>query len=251
MLREGAGHIGYSISKDYRGKGYGTEGLKLTLQKAKFIVPEEEIYLRVNKDNIASQIVMIKNGAYKTGEDEEHYFMRINKDSIKETQTQVVPFTMDYLKDYYEAFDEEITKYQWPDPFETEDDAKELLQSFLDEVESGDTLLYSILSEDGRFLGSSEIHALKEECPEVGVWIRQSEWNNGYAYKALKAALDRAFEDYGKTLFFYEADVRNIGSMKLLRKFEDEYEIKERPAEKLTTDSGKELELQGFILKRK
>ena len=164
---------------------------------------------------------------------------------------QIVPFTMDYLNDYYEAFNEEITKYQWPDPFETEDDAKDLLQSFVDEMETGDTLLYSLLSEDGTFLGSSEVHALKEECPEVGVWIVQSEWNKGYAYKALKAALDVAFEEFGKTQFFYEADVRNVGSMKLLRKFEDEYEIIEEPSEKMTTDSGKELELQGFILKKK
>ena len=80
-LRKGAGHIGYSIRRDERGKGYGTEGLKLTLQIAKSIVPEEEIYLRVNKDNIASQKVMLNNGAYRAGEDELHYFMRIPKDS--------------------------------------------------------------------------------------------------------------------------------------------------------------------------
>ena len=78
-LRNGAGHIGYSISKEYRGKGYGTEGLKLTIQKAKEIIPENEIYLRVNKDNIASQKVMRNNGAYLAGEDEEHFFMRIAK----------------------------------------------------------------------------------------------------------------------------------------------------------------------------
>lgn len=82
-LREGAGHIGYSISKEYRGKGYGTEGLRLTLEIAKETVPEEEIYLRVNKDNIASQKVMIRNGAYRAGEDEEHYFMRVKKDTAK------------------------------------------------------------------------------------------------------------------------------------------------------------------------
>lgn len=78
-LRNGAGHIGYSIAKEYRGRGYGTEGLRLTVEKAKEIVPEDEIYLRVNRDNIASQRVMIKNGAYKAGEDEEHFFMRIRK----------------------------------------------------------------------------------------------------------------------------------------------------------------------------
>ena len=78
-LREGAGHIGYSIYKNMRGKGYGTEGLKLTVEIARTIVPEDEIYLRVYKDNIASQMVMKKNGAYVTGEDEDHYFFRIRK----------------------------------------------------------------------------------------------------------------------------------------------------------------------------
>ena len=78
-LRSGAGHIGYSIRKDLRGKGYGTAGLKLTLEIARNIVPEEEIYLRVNKDNIASQKVMLKNGARMAGEDDRHYFMRIPK----------------------------------------------------------------------------------------------------------------------------------------------------------------------------
>ena len=80
-LRSGAGHIGYSIRKDARGMGYGTEGLKLTVEIAERIVPEEEIYLRVNKDNIASRKVMLKNGAYLTGEDETHYFMRIPKEN--------------------------------------------------------------------------------------------------------------------------------------------------------------------------
>ena len=78
-LRVGAGHIGYSIRKDMRGHGYGTAGLKLTLGIARGIVPEDEIYLRVNKDNIASQKVMLNNGARMTGEDETHYFMRIPK----------------------------------------------------------------------------------------------------------------------------------------------------------------------------
>ena len=86
VLRTGAGHIGYSISKKYRSKGYGSAGLKLTLEIARSIVPEEEIYLRVNKDNIASQKVMINNAAYRVGEDEEHYFMRISKHPARQLQ---------------------------------------------------------------------------------------------------------------------------------------------------------------------
>ena len=56
---------------------------------------------------------------------------------------------------------------------------------------------------------------------------------------------------YGKREFFYETDIRNIGSIKLLHKFEDEYEIIEQELEKMTTDSGKELELQGYIMRAK
>ena len=78
-LKSGAGHIGYSIRRDDRGKGYATEGLKLTLQEARKIIPEDEIYLRVNKDNIASQKVMQKNGGKIVGEDEGHFFVRIPK----------------------------------------------------------------------------------------------------------------------------------------------------------------------------
>ena len=76
-LRTGAGHIGYFIGKEYRGKGYATEGLRLTLEYARHIVPEEEFYLRLYKTNPASLHVMLKNGGRIVGEDEAHLFVRI------------------------------------------------------------------------------------------------------------------------------------------------------------------------------
>nr|MCR5032118.1 GNAT family N-acetyltransferase [Lachnospiraceae bacterium] len=78
-LKNGAGHIGYYIGKPYRGKGYATEGLKRTLEIARKIVPEEEIYLSVHKDNPASLRVQEKNGGYIVGEDEKEFFVRIEK----------------------------------------------------------------------------------------------------------------------------------------------------------------------------
>ena len=76
-LRTGAGHIGYCIGREFRGRGYGTEGLRLTLAKARDIVPEDEFYLRVNKDNPASLKVMQKNGGRIVSESEDKYFVRI------------------------------------------------------------------------------------------------------------------------------------------------------------------------------
>lgn len=76
-LRTGAGHIGYFIAKPFRRNGYGTEGLRLTLEEAHRIVPEEEIYLRVNTDNPASLRVMLHNGGRVAAQDEGHFFVRI------------------------------------------------------------------------------------------------------------------------------------------------------------------------------
>lgn len=78
-LKIGAGHIGYSIKKEFRGKGYGSKGLALALELAREIVPEDEIYLRVLKSNIPSFKAISSNGAYIAGEDETHYLMRVKK----------------------------------------------------------------------------------------------------------------------------------------------------------------------------
>ena len=85
-LKTGAGHIGYSIKKEFRGRGYGTKGLRMTLELAKGIVPEEEIYLRVQKQNIPSCKAILRNGAYIAAEDDTHYFMRIKKICIQGIQ---------------------------------------------------------------------------------------------------------------------------------------------------------------------
>ena len=78
-LRTGAGHIGYYIAPGYRGKGYATEGLRLALDYARTVVPEDEFYLRVNRDNPASLRVMRKNGGRVAAEDGEKYYVRISK----------------------------------------------------------------------------------------------------------------------------------------------------------------------------
>lgn len=78
-LRNGAGHIGFGIKKEYRGKGYATEGLKLLIEKAREIIKEDEIYLSVRKSNPASLRVQQKNGAYIHHEDENRYYTRIKR----------------------------------------------------------------------------------------------------------------------------------------------------------------------------
>ena len=47
------------------------------LEAAREIVPEDEFYLRVNRDNPASLHVMLKNGGRIVAEDADKYYVRI------------------------------------------------------------------------------------------------------------------------------------------------------------------------------
>jgi len=78
-LIEGGGHIGYYIGEEHRGKGYATKGLKLLLKETRDGLREQEFYLRVNKDNIASQRVILKNGGYVHHTSGDKVFLRISK----------------------------------------------------------------------------------------------------------------------------------------------------------------------------
>lgn len=78
FLREGPGHVGYGISRAYRGQGYATRGLGMLIE----IIREHgldtpEIYLEVNKDNPASLKVQQNNGAYIHHENDMCYYTRI------------------------------------------------------------------------------------------------------------------------------------------------------------------------------
>ncbi len=76
-LENGSGHVGQFIKREFRGKGYCTEGLRLLIEEARKIVPEDELYLHCNADNMASLRVMLKNGGTIHHKDENGVFVRI------------------------------------------------------------------------------------------------------------------------------------------------------------------------------
>ncbi|WP_160687212.1 GNAT family N-acetyltransferase [Clostridium sp. C2-6-12] len=61
------GHIGYSIRKSERQKGYASEMLGLALEKCKEL-NLEKVLITCNKNNIASAKTMLKNGAHLENE---------------------------------------------------------------------------------------------------------------------------------------------------------------------------------------
>lgn len=169
---------------------------------------------------------------------------------MKEIQTErlvIIPFDLNYLNDYYHGFDEEITQYQYPNPFESEEAARKLLQEFIEEMDQGEMLFLAILDKNGRFAGSVEVHGLPEEYPELGIWLKKDLQGKGYAYEALNSVLRYLNQTYQKEWYVYEADIRNKSSIGLVAKFS----YCKEGLDEFMTESGKELKLQRYRINTK
>ena len=67
------GNIGYAVSSEYRGKGYGTKILNLLLRKANEMNIEEKL-LSVEKNNVASKRCIEKNNGKLVSENQNRWF---------------------------------------------------------------------------------------------------------------------------------------------------------------------------------
>lgn len=166
--------------------------------------------------------------------------------AIETARLKIVPFDMKYLEEYCAEFNEEITKYQYPDPFETLAAAKGTLQGFVDLMGRDEMLFLSVLRPDGEFMGGVEVHGIGEEYPELGIWIKQGEQRKGYAYEALESVLKFTDHHYRKDWYVYEADIRNAGSMRLMEQFD----YRKEGLDEFETETGKLLRLQRFLIRR-
>lgn len=162
-------------------------------------------------------------------------------ETIQTDRLTIIPFNLKHLKDYYDGFDTEITKYQYPDPFKSEANAQEMLQIFIDLMNQEEMLFLSVFTNDR----SVEVHGLKEEQPELGIWIKKEFQKKGYAYEALSSVIKMVNENFQKEWYVYEADIRNEGSIKLVEKFY----CRKEGLDEFVTETGKELKLQKFIIK--
>ena len=154
----------------------------------------------------------------------------------------IQPFRDEFLEDYYREFTDEITRYQYPDAFPDLDAARSLVHEFVADMERGDMLELVILTQGGEFLGSMGAFGIREETPEVGLWLKSSAHGKGYGHEALKTLLDHLSAKGTYRYYIYEVDVRNLPSIRLVERFAFE----KGGCEDVVTESGKELRLQTY-----
>lgn len=166
--------------------------------------------------------------------------------SYKTERLLLQPFSDRYLEPYYREFTQEITKYQYPDSFPDMQAAEQTLSQFVRGMARGDMLELVILSLSGEFLGSVEVFGLREQTPEIGLWLKRAAHGLGYGYEALRCVIDALNAAQKYSYYLYEADVRNTASIRLAEKFQ----FQKGGCEEITTESGKTLRLQTYHIFR-
>jgi RimJ/RimL family protein N-acetyltransferase len=170
--------------------------------------------------------------------------MNQNDFNIVTPRTVLVPLNRAHFCEYYREFTKEITQYQYPDPFISLEEAEKVLTDFIQQRIEGNTLVCIITDSMGGFIGNVEAHSIDTAKPEVGVWIAQRYQHQGYANEALTGIMDFLRMHSQVEYFIYEADVRNEGSMRLIKKLKG----KKQGHESFATESGKQLELDTFFI---
>ncbi len=154
------------------------------------------------------------------------------------------PFCDADLEPYCAEFTQEVTKYQYPDPFPDRDTAKAVMSGFVADMKQGKMLELVILSPDGTFLGSLEAFDLMGQTPELGLWLKRSARGKGYGCEALKGLIDALNATGAYSSYRYCVDIRNAASVRLVEKFHG----KKKEFERVTTSSGKVLFSQTYSI---
>lgn len=163
--------------------------------------------------------------------------------NIKGNRITITPVKIEDSSIYFKEFNEEITKYQFAEPFKSLDEAKSLINNFIELRHENISEMLTITDELNNFIGSVEVYNLYSEYPEVGIWICKEKRNRGYGKEALEIIKSHLIENNDIKGLIYEADIRNEPSLKLIQKLNSlKVEYNE------VTDNGKTLKLEKYIL---
>ena len=165
--------------------------------------------------------------------------------SVETARLNIMPAKGRDAKYYFQEFNENVTRYQFPEPFDTLRDARRFLREFTLFRYLGVHLVSNILTKDGVFVGSIELSDLDTRRPGIGIWICEQYQGRGYAYEALVGIMYFMRCHMYIEWFTYEVDKRNIASVQLVHKLGGEW----KSYREARSDGGKTLELDCYHIR--
>lgn len=123
--------------------------------------------------------------------------------AIETERLRLVPIESKYREEIFREFTKTVTKYMFPQPTGDIKDIDAFIQESLLGIEDGTNLQLVFLKKNGEFLGCGGLHHTDRSAPEMGIWIKESSWGNGYGREAMRGVKDWAdrYVDYEYILY--------------------------------------------------
>ena len=159
--------------------------------------------------------------------------MNLEKLTLETDRLKLMPPDLKYTEDIFNEFNEQITTYTDYPPNESLEATRDVILKFQKARADGEELFFVITDrETGEFLGCCGFHDMKEEQPELGIWIKVEAQGNKYGREALEAVKKWADENHEYDYIKYPVVEENWGSRKIAEylggSVQDTYEKKMR-----------------------
>ncbi len=116
------------------------------------------------------------------------------------------------------ASDKEVTKYLTWHAHKNIETTKNIVSNWISQYKNNNCYRWGIeLKKTNNLIGMIDVVNYINNDPVIGYVLGKAYWNNGYMTESLKAVLDKLFCD-GYSRILIEADERNIGSNRVIRK---------------------------------
>ena len=126
------------------------------------------------------------------------------------------PISMEYKEVIFSEFTEEITIYLGPQSPREISETEAFIQEGIAQLKSSSDLRVVILNKETQeFLGCAGIHNIKQQHPELGIWLKKAAHGNKYGLEAMTAIKNWADANLIYEYLSYPVDRRNIASRKI------------------------------------
>ncbi|MDC6365774.1 MULTISPECIES: GNAT family N-acetyltransferase [Flavobacteriaceae] len=128
----------------------------------------------------------------------------------------LVPISMDYAKDMFASFNEDIIKFLPLDnPPSRIEETKAFVEHSVTQMQRGNDLVWVILY-DNVFAGCCGIHSIPSKQPHFGLWVKKEMQGKGIGKKVVGYGLHWGINNLDVEYIKYPVDKRNTKSLKLI-----------------------------------
>jgi RimJ/RimL family protein N-acetyltransferase len=147
----------------------------------------------------------------------------LSKVKIESERLILAPISLDFDKEIFTEFNDNVTKFMARGPNESLDATDSFIKSSIEHTKAGEKLQLVVMGKDGEFLGLTSVEDVNTRTPELGLWLKETAQGQGFGSELIFALADWAQNNLDFDYLKYRADSENPGSWKIAEKLIEKY----------------------------